>query len=283
MNPIPMVDSHVHFWDPTSLQYPWLKTLPPLNRAYLPHEYSVDVAKANVNKMVFVECGCDTAQALNEVKWVSDLALSESRLCGIVARAPLERGASVRRELAALIQYPLVKGVRRNFEDEADLNFCLRPNFIAGVRELAQFNLSLDICVRHTQLPAVIQLVSECPEVQFVLDHCGKPDIGDQILDPWRQHVTSLAKLPNVFCKISGLLTEAKQKQWVPEHFVPYVNHVLESFGTDRVMVGGDWPVINLGGHYSQWCDVLQYCLGAVDDRSLKQLYQTNAEKFYRL
>ena len=282
MHPREMIDSHVHFWDPQNLDYPWLATVSALRRAYLPQEYANDSAGANVSKMIFVECGCNPKQTIEEVQWVSKLALSEQRLRGIVAGAALERGLDVDDELAALAQFPLVKGVRRNFEDE-DVDFCLRPDFITGARAVARFNFSLDVCVRHIQLPSVIQLVRACPEVRFVLDHCGKPDICHQLFDPWREHIVSLSKLPNVSCKISGLLTEARRKQWQPDDFKPYILHVLESFGADRVMVGGDWPVINLGGKYPEWCEVLQHCLDAVDAQTLVKLYQTNAEKFYRL
>src|SRR5438132_1043400 len=118
MNPMTMVDSHVHFWDPAHLRYPWLESLPPLCRAYLPQDYADATAHADISKMVFVECGCDPAQTLDEVKWVSELAQSEHRLYGIVARTFLERGENVCEDLVALAQYPLVKGVRRNFEDE---------------------------------------------------------------------------------------------------------------------------------------------------------------------
>jgi len=277
-----MVDSHVHFWDPQTLDYPWLAGIPTLCRGFLPQDYSSDSASANISKMIFVECGCNPSQTLDEVKWVSKLALSEHRLRGIVARSSLEQGSEVAHELAALAWFPLVKGVRRNVEDES-ANFCIQPNFIAGVRELAHFDFSLDVCVRHHQLPAVIELVRNCPEIRFVLDHCGKPDICNQRLDPWRQHIASLASLPNIHCKISGLLTEAKRKQWQLDDFKPYILHVLECFGSERIMIGGDWPVINLGGEYSQWCDVLRYCLDEVDDQSLDNIYRVTAESFYRL
>lgn len=277
-----MVDSHVHFWNPSLLQYSWLEALPSLDRPCLPNEYADETANASVSKMIFVECGCGSGQSLAEVAWVSELALNERRLCGVVARAALERGTRVRGELAALAKHPLVKGVRRNFEDE-EIGFCMRPQFVAGVRELERFNFSLDICVRHKQLPAVVQLVRECPEVKFVLDHCGKPDICHRIRDPWREHISSLAKSPNVFCKISGLMTEARRKQWAPEHFRPYINHVLEMFGPERVMVGGDWPVSTLGGTYLEWCNVLQYCLDTLDSDAQTKVYETTAESFYRL
>jgi len=282
MNTLSMVDTHVHFWDPSQLQYAWLESLPTLNHACLPSDYLSESSTVPIEKMVFVECGCRPDQSLAEVAWVSELAIHQQRISGIVARAALERGTRVRAELNALSKYPLVKGVRRNLEDE-DSGFCMRPAFIAGVRELSRFNFTLDICVRHRQLPDVVQLVRECPEIDFVLDHCGKPDICHRILEPWQQHITSLAKHSNIYCKISGLMTEARRKQWAPEHFRPYVMHVIESFGPERVMLGGDWPINTLGGTYAEWCSVLEYCLNELDDSAHIQVYKTTAESFYRL
>lgn len=277
-----MIDSHVHFWDPSRLQYSWLEALPSLNHACLPGDYAYHSAMASINKMIFVECGCSTGESLQEVAWVSELAVNERRLCGIVARASLEQGTRVRAELSALAKYPLVKGVRRNFEDEVQ-DFCLQPEFISGVRELAHFNFSMDICIRHNQLPAVVKLVRECPEINFVLDHCGKPDIRNRIRDPWRQHIASLSKEQNVYCKISGLMTEAQYKQWAPEHFLPYITHVLECFGPDRVMLGGDWPINTLSGTYAEWSSIVAYCLDDLDDATRTKVYSTTAESFYRL
>ena len=202
--PAELVDSHVHFWDPGNMNYAWLQTVPSLSRSFLPNDLLASAGAGEIIKMVFVECGCSPAQALAEVEWVTKLALDEQRLQGIVAHAPLERGARCLQDLTALAQFPLVRGVRRNVEDEKDADFCIRPDFIAGVRQLARFDFSCDLCVRHRQLPALIDLVRQCPDVRFVLDHCGKPDIHHRVFDPWRRNIDTLAELPNVWCKISG-------------------------------------------------------------------------------
>ena len=193
--PMTLVDTHVHFWDPTRLRYPWLGSVPALGRAFLPADYSVQALLPNTAKWVFVECGCDPASSLAEAKWVAGLAAAEPRLQGIVARASVEQGNAVREHLVALSRIPQVRGVRRNLESETDPDFCLSPDFIAGVRELIPFDFSFDLCLRHHQLPAVIELVRRCPEVPFVLDHCGKPAIRERVFDPWRQHIRELATL----------------------------------------------------------------------------------------
>jgi len=278
-----IVDAHVHFWNPQRLNYPWLAGVSALSRAFLPDDYAAATKAANVGKMIFVECGCDATQNRDEVKWISELAVREPRLKGIVAHAPLERGAAVRDELAALAQFPLVRGVRRNLQGESDVNFCLRPDFVAAVRVLAEFNFSFDLCIVHHQLPAVIEMVRRCPEVRFVLDHCGKPAIHNQLFEPWAGQLKSLAALPNAFCKISGLLTEADLANWKASDVQPFVRHAIHCFGFKRVMFGGDWPVLTLAGDYSRWLESLHFCLAGTSESDLKKLFQTNAENFYHL
>jgi len=279
----PIVDTHVHFWDPRRLAYPWLAAVPALNRAFLPQDYRTQALLPNVEKLVFVECGGDPAGSLDEARWVAGLAAAEPRLRGIVARAALEQGTRVRDDLAALAQIPLVVGIRRNLENETDPEFCVSTDFIAGVRELPTFDFSFDICVRHHQLPAVIELVRRCPEVRFVLDHCGKPAVRERMLDPWRHHIRQLAALPNAQCKISGLLTEADLAGWRPPDLEPVMLHVLESFGPERVMLGSDWPVLRLASHHERWFEALEHCLTGIPDESRRRLYHANGEAFYRL
>jgi L-fuconolactonase len=281
--PPAIVDTHVHFWNPQQLEYPWLDSVPALHRAFMPQDYAAQALMPNVEKLVFVECGCDPASSLEEARWVASLAAAEPRLRGIVAQAALEHGARVRVDLAALSHIPRLVGIRRNLEGEADPGFCLREDFIAGVRELSAFDFSFDICVRHHQLPAVIELVRRCPEVRFVLDHCGKPAIRERALDPWREHIRQLAALPNAQCKISGLLTEADLADWRPLDLKPVVLHVLESFGSERVMLGTDWPVLRLAANCERWFESLEGCLAGVTEESRARLYRLNGEAFYRL
>jgi len=271
----PIVDAHVHFWNPAKLNYPWLASVPALSRTFLPENYSAATKTANVGKMIFVECGCAASQSIDEARWISEIATRETRLKGIVAQAAVELGARVMGELATLAKNPLVKGVRRNLQGETDPYFCLQPNFITGIRALAKFNFTFDLCIVHSQLPAATQLVARCPEVFFVLDHCAKPAIRDQKLDPWRKQLHELAALPNVACKISGLVTEADLQ--------PYVRHALDYFGFDRVLFGGDWPVCELATSYENWLAALKAILIDEPETNLKKLFQTNAERIYHV
>jgi len=283
MNPANIVDAHVHLWNPARLRYAWLDELPALNRAFLPADFTAACAKTFVRKMIFVECGREPAQALAEVDWVCSLAKQLPSLRGIVAHAALEKGRQARVDLMLLANRPLVKGVRRLLQAEADEKFCLRRDFVAGVQMLVEFGFTFDLCLRHDQLPAVTELVRRVPEVQFVLDHCGKPPVRAGKMEPWATDIDALAKLPNVSCKLSGLTTEADWKSWRPETLAPYVETVLAAFGYDRVLFGGDWPVCTLATDYTHWLEAVTRLTAAATEKQRQKLFQTNAEKIYRI
>jgi L-fuconolactonase len=281
--PFSIVDAHVHFWNPQRLDYPWLADVPALNRAFSPADFAAATRAANVGKMIFVESGGESSQSLNEADWVSRLAKSEPRLRGIVANAALEKGGLVRAELTGLARRPLVKGVRRLLQGERAAYFCLRPEFVAGVRLLAEFGFTFDVCIRPEQLRAVTELVRQVPEVQFLLDHLGKPAVRGRRLEPWATELQSLAALPNVSCKISGLTTEADLENWRPENLKPYFETALAAFGFDRVLFGGDWPVCTLATDYPRWVETVLQLTASAGVAGHKKLFQTNAEKMYRV
>lgn len=238
---------------------------------------------ADVSKFIFVECGCEPAQRLAEVDWISNLTKSEPRLKGIVAHASLERGDVAREELEMLASRPLVKGVRRNLQSEPEPEFCLRPEFLAGVRLLAEFGFTFDLCLRHQQLPQATELARRVPEVIFILDHLGKPDVRNKTFQPWANDLKAFAVLPNVVVKISGLTTEADWRNWQPSDLKPYLNHALESFGSQQLLFGSDWPVMSLATHYQHWLETVQTQLPISKESDWLKLFQTNAERVYRV
>lgn len=282
MSDFSVVDTHVHLWDPGNLNYPWLRDVEKLNRAFLPADYREHCGAVNVEQMVFLECDLDPTQFLDEARWVASLAEEEPRLKGIVSHAPLHKGNGVKADLEALVGVPLVKGVRRLIQGEA-VEFCLESSFVAGVQALPEFDLSFDLCIFHPQLANTVKLVQQCPHVSFVLDHIGKPGIADGLLDPWREDLKQLAALPNVWCKVSGMVTEADHENWTPEDLKPYIDHVIETFGFDRVMYGGDWPVSTLATEYPMWVWTLVQALSGCSEGELRRLYRDNAIEFYRL
>jgi L-fuconolactonase len=278
-----IVDSHVHLWNPQQLRYAWLDGLPQLNHAFLPNNFAQAVGSEPVKKIVFIECGRDSEQAVEEVDWVAALAKVEPRLKAIVAHAPMELGVAGRPHLLRLASRPLVRGVRRLLQGEADLDFCLRPDFIAGVKLLAEFNFTFDACVQHEQLPAVTELARRVPEVQFVLDHFGKPPVKGGLVEPWATQLRALAKLPNVVCKISGLTTEADWQSWKAKELRPYFETALAAFGYERVLFGGDWPVSTLATSYQRWLETVLELTATAGETDRQKLFQLNAERIYRV
>lgn len=279
----PIVDTHLHIWDSNLLNYPWLESIPLLNRPFLPHDYDQACAPYTVDKMVFVQAEADFAQFREETTWVTQVAGQAPRLQGIVSWAPLENGDAVRSDLEQLAQNKLVKGIRRIIQFEPDTEFCLRPGFVKGIQALPDYGFSFDICIMHLQMANTIELVRRCPGVQFILDHIGKPDIKHHLLQPWKQNLSELASFPNVWCKISGLVTEADHDNWTREDLRPYIDHVLDTFGFDRVMFGGDFPVVLQASPWTRWVETLEWALSGCSENELQQVFRKNALAFYRL
>lgn len=279
----PIVDTHVHLWDPGHLHYPWLASVPLLNKPYLLEDYNQATGSVQVDKMVFLECDIDKSQFLQEAEWVTELAAIDSRIQGIVAFAPLELGDDARVHLEALAKNPLVKGIRRIVQGEPDPEFSLRPDFVRGVQALPDYGLSCDICIYERQMASTVKMVAQCPNVQFILDHIGKPQIVNHLMEPWRTELRQLAEFPNVCCKMSGLVTEADHKNWTPADLRPYIDHVIDCFGFDRVIYGGDWPVAFQAAEYPRWVQTLDEAVAGASERELRALYRDNAIAFYRL
>lgn len=282
MPTFPLVDTHVHLWAPGHLRYPWLAGVPALNRPHGVAEFRNAIGSVAVSKIVFVQCECDPSQSQAEAAWVAALAGTEPRLSGIVAQAALENGEAVVPALAQLAETPLVRGVRRLLQEEDDA-FCRRPEFVRGVRALAQFGFSCDLCIHPRQLPAATELVQACPEIRFVLDHLGKPPVREGRIEPWRTQLRALSRLENVVCKLSGLATEADWRMWRSEDLRPYLEHALDCFGVGRVMFGGDWPVSTQATDYPRWVETVDDALRGCSNDELRQVYVHNGEAFYRL
>jgi L-fuconolactonase len=280
----PIVDTHVHLWDPGRVRYPWLADVPSLNRPHLLADYKAATAGLDVEKMVFVQCEADFAQYVEEVAWVTEQAAMDRRLRGIVAWAPLEKGDAARDDLEKLAGNPLLRGIRRIIQFEKDPDFCLRPDFIKGVRLLPEWNMTFDICIKgDAQFKNALDLVRRCPDVKFIADHINKPFIKEGIMEPWAGYMKELAALPNTWCKMSGLMNEAAWGTWTPAELMPYVEHVLACFGTRRVMFGGDWPVCTLAGTYRRWFDTLAEAVSDLSADERRKLFHDNAEVFYRV
>lgn len=284
MPDVPVVDAHLHLWDPRRFRMHWLDGNDLLDQPYGLERFREHTAGVDVEAMVYLQVDVDPAYALLETEWAVARAEEDPRLQGIVPWAPVEFGERSRAFLEALVATDRrIKGVRRLLQGEPDPAFCTRPDFVRGVQMLAEYGLSFDICIRQEQLPPVIDLVERCPDTPFVLDHLGKPDIKGRDLDPWRAYIRQLAAFAHVSCKISGMTTEADWAHWTPQDLQPFLEHVLEHFGEDRVMFGGDWPVALQATAYSRWVDTVGALISHLSPEARRKLWADNARRFYRL
>jgi L-fuconolactonase len=280
----PIVDSHVHLWDPTRFRMPWLDGNERIGKPFGLAEFRDHSAGIEVEGIVYLQVEVTPPYALLEAQWVADQPADGPPILGIVPWAPLEDGDRARSFLDATVAIdPRIKGIRRLYQGEPDLDFCIRPDFIRGVQILPEYGLSFDLGVFNQHLKNTITLVRACPDVSFVLDHIGKPDIKGGMVQPWRDEITALASFPNVVCKVSGTVTEAEPDTWTTADLRPYVEHVLESFGEDRVMFGGDWPVVLMASTYRRWVESLDEITAGLSDAAKRKLWNENARRFYRL
>lgn len=279
----PIIDSHIHLLDPKRFGYSWIKGAPALARSWSADDLATAAKPYSVEGFVFVEVDVDLPQHVAEAEWVNEVARTDRRVLGCVAALPLERGKAVEAEMARFAKLPVMRGVRRLIQNQRDPDFVLKPDFLDALKLLPKYNLSFDICIFHHQFENTLAMVRRCPEVSFILDHIAKPGIKAGLLDPWRERMRAMAALPNVTCKLSGLTTEADHHSWTREQLRPYVEHVLECFGHDRVMYGGDWPVSELAGGYGQWLDTLDWATTDLSPTVKRKLFRDNAIKAYRL
>ena len=283
MPDFPIVDAHVHLYDLQKLSYGWLAGVPKINRTYLLADFDKARAHVVVDKIVFAEVAADPGLHLREAAFVQEMADRDPRLSGIIAHLPLEKGVAVEADILALKKLRNVSGIRRLIETERNPAFCLEPQFLAGLRLLPKHDLSFDICVKHWAMTYAIELVKRCPEVSFVLDHIGKPDIKNGLRQPWWNQIKELASYPNVVCKISGAITEAGHANWTADQVKPYVAHVIDSFGFNRVMYGSDWTVSELTHRYPDWVAILDDVIAGASQADRRKLYRDTAIRTYRL
>jgi len=273
-----MLDSHQHFWRYDERQYPWIPKDSPLHRDWLPADLEPLLKATGLKGSIAVQA----RQSLEESRWLLNLADNHPSIKGVVGWVDLQ-SETVERDLIELSTHSKFVGVRHVVQDEPDVNFMLRPAFLRGIGKLKQFHLTFDILVFPTQLPAAIELVQQFPEQPFVLDHIAKPFIKAGTLSPWREQIRELATFSNLFCKVSGMITEADHAHWKPSDFKPYMDVVFEEFGEDRLMFGSDWPVCLLAGSYGKVFELVDSYARRLSSASRDKLFGGTAARFYHV
>ena len=277
-----IVDTHLHLIDRTALRYPWLAGEPALDRDFMQGEYAREARRAGIEAALHMEVDVDPADI--EAETIHTKTLSQepgSLLSGaVVSCRPEEAGFAAWLEKVAAD--PFVKGFRRVLHvvpDDVSEGALFREN----VRRIAGSGLTFDLCVLPRQMKQAIALVDLAPGVQFVLDHCGVPDIRGGAKHPWQEQVAEIARRPNVAGKISGVVAYADPDSWTVETLRPYVEHTIASFGWDRVVWGSDWPVCTLGGGLLGWVAATHALLAGASEAERTKLLSGNARRLWRL
>ena len=269
------LDSHQHFWSYDAAQYPWIPKDSPLHRDWLPADLAPLLAAAGLDGCIAVQA----RQTLEDSRWLLSLADAAPIIRGVVGWADL-RSERVPADLAALAKHPRFAGIRHVVQDEP-VDFLLGADFQRGIGHLHQFGLTYDILIRAEQLPSAIALARAFPDQPFVLDHIAKPQIKAGTLSPWREQIREIAKSPNVLCKVSGLVTEARHDRWKAEDFRPYLDVVFEAFTSERLMFGSDWPVCLLAATHAQVHALIADYTRALSPGQRAGVFGGNAARFY--
>ena len=273
------IDAHQHFWHYNPQDYGWIDdSMATLKRDFLPDDLQPLLLQCGFEGSIAVQA----RQALKETEWLLQLAGQYESIKGVVGWVDLCSG-DLEAQLEKFSVHPKLVGMRHVIQDEPDNDFMLRKDFLHGVGKLAQYKLVYDILIYPKHLPQTIQLVRSFPGQTFVLDHIAKPHIKVKEIHPWKQYIEQLAAFQHVYCKLSGMVTEADWFNWKPDDFIQYLDIVVNAFGTDRIMIGSDWPVCSLAGTYNDIIGLTSDYFSRFSGYEQEKILGANAIKAYSL
>jgi L-fuconolactonase len=271
------LDAHQHFWKFDPLQFKWITDdMAALRRDFFPADLRPLLRSAGFDGSIAVQA----RQSLEETDWLLELSDEFDFIKAVVGWVDLQ-SPRLMDQLEQFSRHRKFRGVRHVLQDEADDEFMLRADFLRGIEALAQFELTYDLLLFPRHVPIAAGFVRRFPQQRFVLDHLGKPAIRFGTISPWADHLRDLAKSENVWCKLSGMVTEAAWKRWQPSDFTPYLDVVLDAFGPDRVMVGSDWPVCNVSGEYEQTNEIVVRYVEQFSMHEREAILGANCARFY--
>lgn len=273
------IDSHQHFWRYNPVRDGWItEEMAALQRDYLPEHLLPELKLNHVEGCIAVQAD----QSEDETMLLVDLAQRHSFIRGVIGWVDL-RSDRLPERLKFFSQFEKLRGFRHIVQSESDERFLLRRDFLRGISELRAFGFTYDILVYARQLPAAVEFAARFPEQKFVVDHIAKPQIKVKEIAGWEHWMRRMAALPNVHCKLSGMVTEADWRRWRPSDFEPYLDVVFECFGSDRLMFGSDWPVCLLAGSYCQVKKIIADYTQALPQYEKDKIFGLNATRFYGL
>ena len=276
-----VIDAHHHFWDPAKASYPWMtEALAPIRRRFGPEDLRPLLELNGVDRTILVQ----TRSSLDETREFLATAAENDFIAGVVGWVDLT--ADVPKQLASLRSGPggaKLVGIRHQVHDEADPEWLGKKDVRRGIAAVGKAGLAYDILVRTRELPAALALVKVSHEMRFVIDHMAKPPIASGAIDEWAARLKPLAAFPNVFVKLSGMVTEADWKRWTVRDITPYVTRVLEWFGPERCVFGSDWPVCLVAASYAHVIDACGQAIGDIPIADRERIFGGNAVELYRL
>lgn len=273
------IDAHQHFWVYNPVRDAWIDDgMGVIRKNFLPKDLLPVLQKNNMDGCVAIQAD----QSINETNFLLELADENDFIKGVVGWVDL-RMENLEEQLEKSISFKKLKGFRHIVQAEEQEDFLLRDDFCKGVSLLKKFGFTYDILIYSKQLKFAIDFVKRFPEQFFVIDHLAKPSIRESKIDEWEKEIKLIAAFPNVYCKLSGMVTEADWERWSANDFKPYIEIVLENFGIDRVMFGSDWPVCLVAATYKQCCEILEENTIHFSEEEKKKLWGENAIRFYNL
>jgi len=273
------IDAHQHFWRYNASEFDWIDdSMSALRRDFLPPDLEPEVERARFHGSIAVQA----RQSLEETRWLLELAASTPSILGVVGWVDL-RSPDVRSQLQQFSENRKLVGVRHIVQSEPDDRFMLRPDFLRGIGALEEFDLAYDILIYPKHLPTAAEFVKHFPRQRFVLDHLAKPLIKSGSIQAWEAGIRKLARFPNVFCKLSGMVTEADWQNWKPEHLQPYLDIALDCFGPQRLMIGSDWPVCTVAASYAETLNVVLDYFRNYPTAVQDSVFGGNAQRFWKL
>jgi L-fuconolactonase len=279
-----IIDAHFHVYDPARLPYGWIRRLPgPLQAAHAIADFRRASGGVAVEQAICIEFLVDAGHHLAEAASIAALAAADPLVGAVVAHAPVEKGAAVADDLAALAAMPAVRGIRRILEP-GRFAMAVEPGFVAGVRAVGEHGFVFEIGVHHSGLKFGIELARRCPGVTFVLDHLATPAIREGLREPWWSEIREFARLPNTLAKLSGVMADYRGAgAWRKSDIVPWLAHAIELFGCDRLMFGSDWPMFTATLSYPEWVDIVETAAAGLTETERRSLFRDTAIRIYRL